>query len=181
MILRGHTVTKELPSICKSIFNISSKMEDTIVMGASMGGYGALKCALSKPDTHGYCCAFSSACLYLKESLDAQRLHGHTEEFKRTYGEQTVNDIYATFGPDLKWSSNYEIMDLAKNIKADKAKPVIYASCGTGDFMRESNIRFKEDMESLDFDFIFEEWEGSHDWYFFNESVRRALKHISLK
>lgn len=71
--------------------------------------------------------------------------------------------------------------DLARNIKGDQGKPVIYASCGTGDFLRESNVRFKEGMESLDFDFTFEEWEGSHDWYFFNESVRRALKHISLK
>ncbi|QZY56441.1 alpha/beta hydrolase [Crassaminicella profunda] len=174
-------ISEELPAICKSIFNISSQREDTIIMGASMGGYGALKCALSKPEQYGYCCAFSSACLYLKEGLDMQRLYGHTEEFKQAYGEQTVNDFYAAFGPELEWSSKYEIMDLAKKINHKKKKPIIYATCGTEDYLRECNIRFKEDMRMLDFDFTFEEWEGKHDWYFFNESIRKALKNVSLK
>ena len=119
-------ITEELPVICKSIFNISSQREDTIIMGASMGGYGA-------------------------------------------------------FGPELEWSSKYEIMDLAKNINHQKIKPIIYATCGTEDYLREFNIRFKEDMRVLDFDFTFEEWEGKHDWYFSNESIRKALKKISLK
>ncbi|MFD3158834.1 alpha/beta hydrolase (plasmid) [Haloimpatiens sp. FM7330] len=174
-------ITEELPTICKSIFNISSKREDTIVMGASMGGYGALKCALSKPEQYGYCCAFSSACLYLKESLHMQRLYGHTDKFKQTYGEQTVNDFYSIFGPELEWNSTYEIMDLAKKINNDKTKPIIYAACGTEDYMREFNIRFEKDMRMLDFDFTFEEWEGQHDWYFFNEAIRKALKFVSLK
>lgn len=171
-------ITEELPIICKSIFNISSQREDTIIMGASMGGYGALKSALSKPKQYGYCCAFSSACLYLKEGLEMQRLYGHTKEFKQTYGEQTVIDFYAAFGSELEWSPKYEIMDLAKKINHEKTKPVIYATCGTEDFLRDFNLRFKENMKMLDFDFTFEEWEGTHDWYFFNESIRKALKNI---
>ncbi|TDX44504.1 alpha/beta hydrolase [Orenia marismortui] len=174
-------ITEELPIICKSIFNISSKREDTIIMGASMGGYGALKSALSKPEQYGYCCAFSSPCLYLKEALEMQRMYGHTEEFKQTYGEQMINDFHAIFGSELKWDSRYEIMELAKKINHKKTKPIIYATCGTKDYLREDNIRFREEMKMLDFDFIFEEWEGNHDWYFFNESIKRALKKTYLR
>jgi putative tributyrin esterase len=30
-------------------------------------------------------------------------------------------------------------------------------------------------MKNLDFDFTYEEWPGSHDWYFFNEALKKAL------
>ena len=49
-------LTEELPTICKSIFRISADREHTAVMGGSMGGYGAPKCALSKPE-HSMECA----------------------------------------------------------------------------------------------------------------------------
>ena len=66
-------ITEELFKICKNIFNISSKREDTAIMGASMGGYGALKCALSKPEQYGFCGAFSPAFLFLKDYLNYER------------------------------------------------------------------------------------------------------------
>ena len=51
-------ITQELPAICRSFFpNMSEKREDTFVAGLSMGGYGALKCALRAPET--YCAAAS--------------------------------------------------------------------------------------------------------------------------
>ena len=84
-------ITEELPEICKNIFNISSKREDTAIMGASMGGYGALKCALSKPDQYGFCGAFSPAFLFLKDYLDYQRDTGivEFEDLKAIFGEGT--------------------------------------------------------------------------------------------
>ena len=46
-------ITQELPAICRSFFpNMSEKREDTFVAGLSMGGYGALKCALRAPETY---------------------------------------------------------------------------------------------------------------------------------
>lgn len=31
-------------------------------------------------------------------------------------------------------------------------------------------------MKKLDFDFTYEEWAGDHDWYFFNEALKKALE-----
>ena len=42
-------LTEELPAIAASFFPISTRREDTYVAGLSMGGYGALKCALRLP------------------------------------------------------------------------------------------------------------------------------------
>ena len=44
-------ITKEVPAYCRSVFRcMSDKREDNFVAGLSMGGYGALKMALTSPD-----------------------------------------------------------------------------------------------------------------------------------
>jgi S-formylglutathione hydrolase FrmB len=168
-------VVDELPKTCKSVFNISAKREDAAVIGASMGGYGALKCALSKPEIYGYCGAFSSPCLFLKEGLDKQRKEGNTEEFRAMYGERLINDFAAMFGEELAWNPHDEILELSKKINGEKVKPKIYTACGTKDYFYNDNVRFREEMKKLAFDFTYEEWAGIHDWYFFNGALKKAL------
>jgi len=168
-------ITEELPNICKSVFNISAKREDTAVIGASMGGYGALKCALSTPEQYGYCCAFSSPCLFLKEGLDIQRVEGNTKEFKAIYGEQLIKDFQGIFGEQLEWSCQDEILELAKKVNQQPLKPKIYSACATEDYLHKDNVRFCDEMKKLDFDFTYEEWSGNHDWHFFNEALKKAL------
>ncbi len=166
-------VTEELPVICQSVFNLSARREDTAVIGASMGGYGALKCALSKPEQYGFCCAFSSPCLFLKE--DFQRVGGG-EEFKKSYGPQLYKDFQAVFGENLEWNPKNDLLNLATRIKALEIKPRIYATCGMEDSLHDDNLRFRNDMKELGFDFTYEDWHGNHDWYFFNEALKRAIE-----
>lgn len=173
-------ITDELPSICKSVFNISSSREDTAIIGVSMGGYGALKCALSKPQQYGMCGAFSSACLFLKEHLDDQRENAANPEFIATYGEKLIQDFVLAFGTDLEWRLEDEILELAKRISTKETKPIIYATCGTEDFLRDYNTRFNEEMQKLDFDFTYEEWKGTHDFIFFDESLKKAIDKFGL-
>ncbi|MGG7079589.1 alpha/beta hydrolase [Clostridium sardiniense] len=169
-------VTEELPEICKRVFNISNKREDTVIIGGSMGGYGALKCALSEPEKYGYCCAFSSACLFLKEYLDIQRESGKTEEFRSMYGEQLITDFLSAFGPELEWNPKDEILELAKSVSVQEIKPKIYLACGTEDYLRDYNIRFCNEIEKINLNFTYEEWEGIHDWYFFDEALKKSLQ-----
>jgi len=67
-------VADELPKLCRKIFNISARREDTAVIGYSMGGYGALRLALSRPEQYSFCGAISPACLYFKPILDKLRV-----------------------------------------------------------------------------------------------------------
>ena len=54
-------MTEELPRICRSFFpRMSVKREDTFVAGLSMGGYGALKCALRAPKVFSWAAGLSS-------------------------------------------------------------------------------------------------------------------------
>lgn len=165
-------ITEELPTICKSVFNISGKREDTAIIGASMGGYGALKCALTYPEKYGYCCAFSSPCLFLKEDL--QKTEG-SKKFKEFYGEQLLNDFQAAFGENIEFNPQNDILTLAEKCNCRDFKPKIYLACGTQDFFHNSNFEFQEKMKKFNFDFTFEDWQGIHDWYFFNEALKKAL------
>lgn len=158
-------ITEELPRICENVFNISSKREDTAVMGCSMGGYGSLRCALLKPEQYGFCGVFSTAFLYLKKFLNGDSKREILEE----------NDWYSIFGNNLEWKPEYEITELINRIENNNEKPIIYSTCGKSDFLYEYNIKFKEAMKEKDFDFTYEEWDGGHDWDFFNESLRRSL------
>ena len=168
-------VADELPRICRDVFRISARREDTAIMGASMGGYGALKCALSRPEQYGSCCAFSSACLFLKDFLEGEGRHRDIQALRATYGVQLVTDFQAAFGEDLASNPRNDLLALAESISGAPIKPRIYCTCGTEDNLRSDNLRFQGAMQKLDFDLVYEEWPGAHDWTFFNESYRRAL------
>jgi S-formylglutathione hydrolase FrmB len=170
-------VSEELPEITKKVFNISAKREDTAVMGCSMGGYGALKVALSKPEQYGFCGAISSAALYLDENLEGLR-KDPTPWLKAggADAEALFNDFHAILGDALTIKQEDKISVLAQKTLKGPAKPQIYAACGTEDDLRADNLRFKKEMEALDIDYTYEEWAGVHDWYFFNDALKKAIK-----
>ena len=52
-------VSQELPRAVHRMFSLSLAREKNYVMGLSMGGYGALKCALTYPERYAGCGSFS--------------------------------------------------------------------------------------------------------------------------
>ena len=169
-------ISEELPRISRRIFNISARREDTAVMGCSMGGYGALKLALSKPEQFGFCGAIASACIYLKPILDGLREDADSYRKRGAEEAEILTDLYAICGGDLEYLPENDITALVKNFPAGKPMPTIYAACGTEDSLREENARFRDDMKNTAFDFTYEEWSGDHEWYFFNEALKKTLE-----
>ncbi|MDM8162109.1 alpha/beta hydrolase family protein [Labilibaculum sp. K2S] len=171
-------ITEELPQICKKTFNISQEKKDTYIIGASMGGYGALKCALSKPENYNTCCAFSSPCLFLKDDLE--RSNGALK-FRELYGESLFNDFQAIFGEDIQWNSKDDVIELARRLSKKTNKPRIYLSCGKDDFLLNDNRRYYKILKDLDYDIEFNELEGNHNWQYFNETLEHSLKYCFPK
>jgi len=170
-------VSEELPQITKKIFNISAKREDSAVIGYSMGGNGALKLALSKPDQYGFCGAISAACLYFKPVLDAIRKDKSAFFYiDAAESEEVIKDLYAMYGEDLEYRIEGDVPELVRNFPADKPKPKIYATCGTEDDLVKENHKFRDEMKNTAFDFTYNEWAGGHDWDFFNEGLKKTLE-----
>ena len=46
-------ITDELTAVCAGMFPLSRRREDNFIGGASLGAYGALKCALAAPERFG--------------------------------------------------------------------------------------------------------------------------------
>lgn len=168
-------ITEELPATCQRLFNISARREDCAVVGASMGGYGALKCALNKPGQYGYCAAISSACLFLEQGLAYQRQHGQSDELKAIHGEQLLTDFTAIFGDDLRWDPRCDIVALAREVSQQSLRPELYLACGSDDFLVADNRRFKAELDRLGLPCVYDEWPGAHDWSFFNSALTKAL------
>lgn len=168
-------IVDELPIMSNSILNISQRREDIGIIGASMGGYGALKAALSKPLKYGFCGAFSSSCLMLKEHL---KYSEGAKKFKELFGERLFKDFQAVFGERIEWNPREDVIELAKNIDDKTLMPKLYLTCGTQDLFYNDNKQYYEIMRELGHNPIFEEWQGNHDWLFFDEALKRALKYF---
>lgn len=167
-------VADELPELCLKTFNISSAREDTAVLGGSMGGYGALKCALGRPERFGLCGAFASACLFLGKQvteLGAMEL----DVVRERMGDQLVRDFQAILGESVRPRREDEALALAEAAAFGPFRPRVYACCGDADDLRAENAAFAAEMTRLGFDYTYEEWAGGHDWTFFGQALARSL------
>lgn len=168
-------VSDELPRVCRKVFNISAERENTAVMGCSMGGYGSLLLALTRPDQFGFCGAIAPACLYFKPMLDGLRENPDPWLKTGPEAQEILTDLRATYGDGLGYRREYDVPELVKDFPAAMPKPWIYTTCGTEDNLRNENISFRDNMKTTGFDFTYEEWAGGHDWYFFNEALVKTL------
>ena len=159
-------ISQELPMMMKKLFNISSKRENTFVAGLSMGGYGALKCAMTFPENYAGCAAFSSAC-DMQDSIDT----GTITSLEKA-------EIVAIIGEGGKIGDVNDLFVLANKANASNLKPKIMMTCGTDDFLYHQNIKFKEHIEGLDFEFKYDEWEDAHTWHFWDMSIQIAFDYF---
>jgi len=159
--------------MCNSMLKISQRREDVAIIGASMGGYGALKAALSKPGTYGFCGAISSPCLMLKEHLEYSE---GAVRFKELFGEPLFNDFQAIFGEKIEWDPKEDVIELAKKNIDKTSAPKLFLTCGTDDSLYNDNKRFYNILQESGYNSVFADWKGNHDWIFFDEALKRALK-----
>jgi S-formylglutathione hydrolase FrmB len=161
-------VTKELPEVCRHNFKVmSDKREDNIVAGLSMGGYGAIKLALSCPEQYAYCISLSG-------SLDITRKG-------RPY---SIDEWRSIFGFDMHTpleleGSEHDLFWLTEKNKKDGLPfPKLYMWCGTEDTLIKSNIEYHELLTRLGIEHTFETSEGSHTWRWWDLHILPALNYI---
>lgn len=150
----------ELPDICRRMFNITAKPENTYVMGLSMGGYGAMKCLLRSPSRYAGCAAFSMA-------ADIQNNVKTSVEPRRT-------EYKAIFGEDLKVGEEDDLYALLKGLSGVKLPPV-YIACGRQDSLFDENRQFAEAIAKTGCLKRFDAFDGVHNWVFWDEAVKRAF------
>ena len=168
-------ITEELPRVMRDLFPLSSAREDNYIVGLSMGGEGACKIGLSKPENYAVIGCLSAGAYNHEpiptENLDPENPY-HIWEFNRFDGqpvEGTPRDCFAN----------------ARRILAEgKPVPRIYHAIGSSDFLLEAAHKTCDFFRSFDgnpFDYHYEEHPGSHTWQFWDDHIRRFLDFVDGK
>jgi len=161
-------VADELPRVCRGFFRgMSDKREDNLIAGLSMGGYGAIKVALSRPDSFGGCASLSGA-------LD----------FTRTDRPYLNTDIQWIFGSDCTTPTQYAESEhdvyylTEKNHAAGIQFPKMYMWCGESDGLIEGSRKYSQLLDSCNVPHLYEESEGNHSWKWWDLHIQDALKYL---
>ncbi|MCF1676412.1 MAG: esterase family protein [Tetragenococcus halophilus] len=161
-------IAEELSEICHELFpQLTTKRAKTFAAGLSMGGYGAVKLGLRKPENFAAIASLSGG-LTIAEGMD-QLL-----EIKgRSYWE-------GIFGPlaEIKGSEN-DLIHLIKNLEAAQA-PKFFITCGTEDPLHQSSTYTVEKMQEQGYDVSFEDGPGEHDWIYWDHWIQRILDWLPL-
>lgn len=154
-------VREELPQICSRLFGLSLRREKNYIMGLSMGGYGALKCALSAPKRYAGCAAFSAAI--------------EIEPLIASASGRMARELQAILGPEGKIPPEADPYALL-NQRRGAQLPRFFVTCGEQDALYQENARFVKALEERGADVRFEHWEGDHRWEVWDKSVEMALE-----
>ncbi len=147
-------IAKELPQIIEDMFNVSSAREDRYIGGLSMGGYGAMKIALTERGRY-------AAAIALSPVADI-----HNKLFTEA--------LIPVFGDSVPESA--DLFYLTREHSSDEIKPRIYTTVGKNDFMYDDNIRLSKHFATLDYDYTFVETEGGHSWDVWDKTIQDGLE-----
>lgn len=145
----------------------SDKREDNYVAGLSMGGYGAMKFALSRPERFSFVGSFSGGLEIPQEYAEGRFPFGSAD---------MLGDPAKILGGP---NDLYHLADALKS--SGKQAPKFYISCGTKDGLYDSSVRFRIKLDSLGFETMWDEGNFNHEWRFWNEQVEKFLNVLPLK
>ncbi len=158
-------IADELPCIVRQFFPVSNRREDTFVAGLSMGGFGAFKLALNRPERFAAAASFSGALdpadVFQRNSKEMEWAFESEEKIRRT-----ENDLF--FQAEKHSGENMNL-------------PALYMGCGTEDFLYATNIRFRDHLRNLKIPVTYQERPGVHCWEFWDLEIQTALKWFPIQ
>ena len=140
---------------------LSRRREDTYVAGLSMGGYGAFRCALRRPDVFSKAASLSGA-------LDAAAV---------VRPDSTLGNPdywWDTFGPAGQIpGSEHDLFRAAELLQEDR--PELWMWCGTEDFLYADNLRMRDHLRALGYALTYSEGPGDHLWRYWDAQIQNVL------
>lgn len=155
-------IVKELPELVSQMFHLSVEPEDLLIAGLSMGGYGTMKCALKYPENYCFAGCFSGG-------FDIRSLM-EDPEFSDIVLSTDRGGIFGTGSIP----QDADLFYLVQNPASEKKVP-LYITCGRQDFLYKMTQSMIKALEENNYPFKYEEWDGVHDWYFWDTSIEKML------
>lgn len=164
-----HIADELLPAM-RAFFPLSNRREDNFIAGCSMGGYGALKIGISRPDCFSCIGSLSAGHISYRGLISGKDDRGMSVEY------MTFGDV----GPEAEKEEFHRrataIVASGKNI------PRIFISCGQQDPLLLENARNTRDyfrgFEGNPFAFEYTEFPGTHNWNYWDEHIRDFFRFV---
>ena len=160
--------SEELPMLVNRWLKVSSDPQKTFVAGASMGGYGAIKLALARPDLFSAAASLSGAldiAAHVNDEWEASKL--------RTFG--AVFDSLEK----IPLSEN----DLMHQVRTLEHVPdtEFYVCCGVDDYLYQDSLNFRDAAAEKGLYLTYQESAGAHDWAYWDEWIQRVLEWLPIE
>jgi S-formylglutathione hydrolase FrmB len=159
-------LTDELPRYLKDVFGLAPRRADTLIAGCSMGGYGAIKAALLRPELYSAAASFSGVL-----SLDIFSIildDPRREEFTCLFGNLEK----------LAGSEHDPAVWLQRAAKKPLALPRLYIACGRQEDIYPLSGLFYRACLSSGISAEYHEEDAGHNWIFWDAQIRRFLDSV---
>lgn len=153
-------ISEELPRVVGQFFRVSQEPADTFVAGLSMGGYGALKLALTYPGRFA-----AAACLSGALDLEAFSKNPDRDEVMGRVFDHQVRP-----GDDL-----FALLAAAKEI------PPLHVSCGTEDWLIASCQRFADEAKAAGAEVTTDFRPGDHVWSLWDAVIQDVIAWLPVR
>lgn len=156
-------LTEELPRYLTQVFGLSPARADTLIAGNSMGGYGAFKAAFLRPDLYSAAASFSGVLSLL--FVTAYPNDPRREEFEYLFGD--LDRLAGSEHDPAVW--------LRRATQNPAVLPALFMACGRQDDLYPLNVQFHAACQQLHIPVNYHEEDGLHDWFFWNDQIKRFL------
>ena len=158
-------IGKELPLVCRKMFPLSEKREDTYIAGLSMGGYGAIRNGIVFSETFSHVAGLSAA------------VHLFEKGMEREFEDSLFDDPEKAAKTDLN-----PLVAFDELVSAKRLKPRFYLCCGKRDDLFDVNVKLRDHLFSKGADITWDEdEEAAHDWDFWDKEIKKVLDWLPLE
>ncbi len=165
-------ISEELPALCQRYFPLSAAREDNFVAGLSMGGYGALRLGLARPEKFAAAASLSGA-------LDLAR---RLREVGKAGSRISRAEWGGIFGPALQAPAPADLWLLARTLTAAPGpKPALYLACGTEDELLDDTRTFHAHLQAAKLPVTYRESPGLHDWAYWDAEIQHVLDWLPIR
>ena len=154
---------KEIQEITEKIINTKKGKENNIILGASMGGFGALYNGLKYHENFGKIISLAPVI---------------PDEIKETKKDEDYTNVKQYI--QNKLNKNYPIKEKILKLEKEDKLPQIHLSTGPNDYLYESNTRFKEFLDENNIPYTYHEYTGQHKWKTWNQEINTIIEKYIL-
>jgi S-formylglutathione hydrolase FrmB len=160
-------ILRDLISGIDDIFRTRARRESRGIAGNSMGGYGAMKLALKRPDLFAFAASTSGA-------FHAPMLSEANSDERWAELMPSINQAFGPPGSRVRRFNN--VFEIAARAGRKGGLPTIFIDCGKEDSFLEVNRDLSRRFERCGIEHTYKEFTGGHDWDYWGRRIKEILK-----